>query len=180
MSELISKCIDCNNIDFNKIDETDEELQKCSVDTPMFDFSNEVHLCVCVRVYDGDTVFVCFKHDGKYYQHRIRLYGLDSFELHPMRKIPKRVRNYIVKRAEKSKKRVEELILNKKIYLFCKEQDMYGRILGIIKMDINDEKSLNDMLVEEGHAYRYDGGTKDITQVEGIPKYVKNYFDKQK
>jgi len=159
--------------------ESVEELNKCSIDTPHFDFSNEDHLAKVVKVYDGDTVHVCFKHDGKYQQYKIRLYGIDCYEIHPSLRIPKNVREYIKKRGEMAKQRLEELVLNKNVHLHCKEQDMYGRILGIIKMDSTDNESINDLLIREGHGYIYDGGTKDITKTKGIPKYIVDYFDKQ-
>ena len=37
----------------------------------------------------------------------------------------------------------------------------YGRLLGELFVD-GEEKSLNDLLKENGHAYEYDGGTKKV------------------
>ena len=46
-----------------------------------------------------------------------------------------------------------ETILNKR--------GKFGRILGVLHVDATGEKtSINDMLVEEGHAKQYFGGTK--------------------
>ena len=37
----------------------------------------------------------------------------------------------------------------------------YGRLLGEIFID-GEEKSLNELLIENGHAYEYHGGKKKI------------------
>ena len=37
----------------------------------------------------------------------------------------------------------------------------YGRLLGELFVD-GEEKSLNDLLKENGHAYEYAGGTKKV------------------
>ena len=37
----------------------------------------------------------------------------------------------------------------------------YGRLLGELFVD-GEEKSLNDLLKENGHRYEYDGGTKKV------------------
>lgn len=45
----------------------------------------------------------------------------------------------------------------------CGGFDKYGRLLGELFVDTwfrKAEKSVNELLVEEGHAYAYDGGTK--------------------
>lgn len=169
--------VDCKNL---QLHEDGGGLDKCTEETPMFGFTDEVHLAKVVRCYDGDTIFVCFRYGDRYHQFKVRLFGFDSFELHPSLKIPKKVRSYIVKRAEKATQRLEELILGKNVYLFCKDYDMYGRILGIIKLNPEDEKTINDIMLEENHGYIYSGGTKDVGKINNLPKYVQNYFDKQR
>ena len=37
----------------------------------------------------------------------------------------------------------------------------YGRLLGEIFIE-GEEKSLNELLIENGHAYQYDGGKKKV------------------
>ena len=38
--------------------------------------------------------------------------------------------------------------------------DKYGRLLGTVKLNHSDKKTVNDIMVEEGHGYPYYGGTK--------------------
>lgn len=140
--------------------EIPSELQNCTIDTPSFDFNNEIHLAKVVKCYDGDTVHCCFKHNGAYYKFNIRMHGYDSPELRPRKSIPKDKREQIINSAIKARDRLKELVLNKNIILLCKGLDKYGRILGIIKLNINDEKSVNDLMIEEGLGYKYNGGTK--------------------
>jgi endonuclease YncB( thermonuclease family) len=52
---------------------------------------------------------------------------------------------------------LEELILNKNVYLLCKDFDKYGRILGVVKYNLSDKKTINDIMLEEGHGDPYFG-----------------------
>ena len=36
----------------------------------------------------------------------------------------------------------------------------YGRLLGWLYLGIDADKSLNELMIEEGYAWPYDGGTK--------------------
>ena len=46
------------------------------------------------------------------------------------------------------------------VFLKCGEFDKYGRLLGTIYVNQTDEKSVNDLMIENGYAYEYHGGTK--------------------
>ena len=140
--------------------ETETELFECK-DCPVFTFDGEIHLAKVVKCYDGDTLHCIFKHNNKYNIFHVRMYGYDSPEIKPSKTIPENERNKIIVSAKDAKRRLEELTLNKNIYLFCKEFDKYGRLLGIIKTNIDDNKSINDIMIEECHGYAYYGGTKD-------------------
>lgn len=142
------------------IQETRDELLQCENNRPYFDFADQIHLCKVVKCYDGDTIHCIFKHDGDYYKFKIRMYAYDTAEMRPSRSIPQNIREKEISKAKEAKKRLEELILNKIVYLYCKGYDKYGRILGVIKIDENDEKSVNDIMVEEEHGVPYYGGTK--------------------
>lgn len=142
--------------------DSDTELNKCTIDTPLFGFKDEVHKAKVVKCYDGDTIYCCFKHNGCYSKFKVRMYGFDSPEMKPSRQIPNRIRNKIKKRAKAAKKRLEELILDKIVYLHCIDFGKYGRILGVVKLNSDDEKSINDIMIEEGHGYVYKGGTKRL------------------
>ena len=49
---------------------------------------------------------------------------------------------------------------SKLIKIECLEFDKYGRILIKAYNNVND-KSINEIMVEEGHGRWYDGGTKN-------------------
>jgi len=145
--------------------ETEEELSKYSSknykdNIEIFSFKNQVHIAKIVDCYDGDTITCVFKHNGSYFKFKIRMLGYDSPEMKPSKKIPEEEREKIKELAIVAKKRLEELILNKNVYIFCDDFEKYGRILGTIKITLDDEKSVNDIMLEEGHGYSYNGGTK--------------------
>ena len=142
------------------IKETPEELNEFSKNTPLFNFNNEMHLAKVVKCYDGDTIHCIFKHDDKYQKFSIRMYSYDTPELRPSKNIPQKERLLEIKKAKEAKKRLQELILDKLVYLECKGFDKYGRILGIVKLSLDDKKSVNDMMVEEGFGKLYFGGSK--------------------
>ena len=149
--------------------ETEDELKNCE-ECQYFSFSGQTHLIKVIKCYDGDTLYCIFKHDGGYYKFKIRMDGYDTAEMKPSRKIPDQERDEIKKRALEAKKRLEELTMNQLVYLECREFDKYGRILGVIKRELDDKKSVNDMMIEEGHGVVYHGGTKNINGRENINK----------
>ena len=51
---------------------------------------------------------------------------------------------------------------NKIISIKCYEFDKYGRLLVELLDNENNTKTYNDILIEEGMAKKYDGGTKDV------------------
>lgn len=140
--------------------ETEQELLECK-DCPVFTFDGEIHLAKVVKCYDGDTLYCIFKHNNKYNTFHVRMYGYDSPEMKPSTTIPENERKNIKQKALEAKYRLEGLTLNKNVYLFCKGFDKYGRILGIVKTNINDNKSINEVMIEEGHGYNYFGGIKE-------------------
>jgi len=147
--------------------ETINELDNC-VDCEFFTFNGEIHLAKVVKCYDGDTIHCIFKYNGEYKKFIIRMYGYDSWEIKPSKQIPEPDRTNLKIKAINAKKRLEDLILNKNIYLYCKEFDKYGRLLANIKINIKDKKTINDIMVEEGHGYLYYGGTKKKTDAQSL------------
>jgi endonuclease YncB( thermonuclease family) len=52
---------------------------------------------------------------------------------------------------------------NKKlIHVECYKFDKYGRLLVVL---FNNNKSINDTLIKEGFAKKYDGGTKELFEL---------------
>lgn len=134
------------------------ELDKI-VDCEFFSFVG-CYLAKVVKCYDGDTVHCIFKYNGGFRKFRIRMAGYDSCEMKQSRKQDESIRIELKTKAEAAKKRLEELVLGKNIYLFCCGQDKYGRILGKIKIGLLDDKFVNDIMIEEGFGYVYNGGKK--------------------
>jgi len=115
----------------------------------MFEYSAKV-----VRVVDGDTldaeIDIGF---DVFVKKRIRLYGIDTWE--------SRTRDLAEKeKGLAAKARLIELLAanGNKFMLQSHELGKYGRVLGSIILD--DDRDACDVLLEEGHAYSYDGGNK--------------------
>ena len=135
-----------------------EKLNTFDKKTPKFSLKNTCKICRIVDVYDGDTVRGVFEHNGKYNKWTIRMYGYDSPEMRPSRKLENR--DEIKANAIKSRDYLKGLILNKNIYLHCLDFDKYGRVLGNIYIDELGSQSVNDHMVAENYGYSYFGGTK--------------------
>lgn len=143
----------------SNITETIQELNKCE-DCKFFTFDGEIHLAKITKCYDGDTFHCIFKHNGIYQKFHIRMEGYDSWEIKPNKTLPENKRNALVAKAHLAKERLEGLILNKNVYVYCKKFDKYGRILASVKLNLNDTKTINDIMIEEKYGYEYYGGTK--------------------
>ena len=113
------------------------------------------------RVVDGDTIDVdiALGFDVMLKKQRIRLYGMNTPE--------SRTRDLEEKKyGLAAKARLKELLengetLSIRTAIDKKARGKYGRILGTI---FADEVNLNDLLIEEGHAIAYFGGTKNTTK----------------
>jgi|TARA_R100000027_G_scaffold28623_1_gene20768 endonuclease YncB( thermonuclease family) len=110
-----------------------------------------------IRVVDGDTadawIDCGFNISVK---KRIRFMGVDTWEC--------RTRNLEEKALGlKAKAYTTEMLERNEGKFLVKSHGVgkYGRLLGELFVD-GEEKSLNDLLKENGHAYEYDGGTKKV------------------
>lgn len=105
-----------------------------------------------VHVYDGDTVHAVFglPNSSIIHKYKLRLAHIDTPELKS-----KNVNE--IKKANESKKVVEDMILNKIVYLELEGEDKYGRILANIYIN---NINLNQYLIKNKYAYKYEGGKK--------------------
>lgn len=126
--------------------------------TPKFTLKNAFKMCKIVDVYDGDTVRAVFSHNGQFNKWTIRMYGYDSPEMRPSKKLENR--DEIKKKAIESRDYLKSKILNKIVYLHCLDFDKYGRVLGDIYIDTLQECSVNTHMVNQHYGYPYFGGTK--------------------
>ena len=107
------------------------------------------------RIVDGDTLICDVDLGFKVYTtQRVRLYGINTHE--------SRTRNLEEKkRGLAAKDRLIEIMGSvDSFYLESHETGKYGRCLGSLFLSDNFEKSVNQQLVEEGHAVEYFGGRR--------------------
>ena len=107
------------------------------------------------RIVDGDTLD-CIIDIGfsVFVKKRVRLHGIDTWE--------SRTRDLKEKaKGLAAKERLKELIKENGNHftLVSYELGKYGRVLGEIILD--DDRNVNDILIEEKHAYPYGGGNKE-------------------
>lgn len=144
-------CLGKNNNSCNIMyTETVEELnqQTGGGTCALFSFEGQKHMCKIVKCYDGDTVHCVFKHDGIYQRFKIRMLGYDTPEIRT-RDAEEKKKGFL------AKDRITELLLGKVAYIECGKFDKYGRILGTIRLNEADSKTINQMMVDEGYGVPY-------------------------
>jgi endonuclease YncB( thermonuclease family) len=159
----------CCNKDMVEEPKTDNELindayknlNVKSEDVKYFSFEGKVFYAKHCNIYDGDTFSVIFNYRGELIKYKARCIGYDSPEMKPLKTNENRVLEKEL--AIKSKMRLEELLNKhetKLIKIECFEFDKYGRLLVKV-WNMVDTKSVNDIMIEEGHGKAYEGGTKE-------------------
>ncbi len=148
------------------VKETEEIISKlllCDKKTPVFTLEGQTKLCKVVDIYDGDTCRVVFNHNGCINKWNVRMNGYDSPEMRPSRSLPNR--EEIKKKAVESKEYLRSLVANSPeqlVYVKCGGFDKYGRLLGELYVNLEDEKSVNQQMIDNGYGYVYHGGTKKV------------------
>jgi micrococcal nuclease len=106
-----------------------------------------------IKVYDGDTITIASKMpfaDSPLYRLSVRLNGIDTPEIKGKTEDEKTA-------AKLVRDVLSNLILNKYITLANIQTEKYGRILADVYIG---ELHVNEWLVSEKYAVKYDGGTK--------------------
>jgi micrococcal nuclease len=99
-----------------------------------------------LNVVDGDTIDVSIDLGLQIHTlQRIRLYGIDT---------PERGQPGFLEASD----RLKYLILDKNVIIKTYKVSKYGQYLGEIMFD---EMNINEMMITEGHAKKYFGGTKE-------------------
>jgi len=153
----------------------------------LFSLAGKTLLGKIVNVYDADTCkIVLDRGDNTLEKYCCRLLGIDTPEMKPSKSNENRdleinsafnARNRLIQLATSCNIEIENRIKGKKLQTFidtndkiiivdCYNFDKYGRLL--VKIYENNTKiytlenkiCYNDMLVNEGYAYNYFGGTK--------------------
>ena len=126
-----------------------------------FNIKDEVFPAKCVRVYDGDTIYVVFEYNGILSEFAIRMYGYNSAELKTANEDEK-------KKGLAAKEYIKELVLGKHVFVQMLGNDKYGgRWLGkvyLVREDGGNDKfanivggCVNSMMVAAGHGVPYFG-----------------------
>jgi len=139
-----------------------KELEKCNNDIETFSLNGEYKLCKVVNVYDGDTCKVVFDFNGCLTKWNIRMEGYDSPEMRISKNDPYREEKKI--KAIKAKEYFKNLVMNDKqlVYIKCGEFDKYGRLLGHLYLNKNDQISVNELMIDNNFGYVYNGGKKKL------------------
>lgn len=106
-----------------------------------------------IKVYDGDTITIAARlpYDASpVYRLSVRLNGIDTPEIKSRNAEEKQV-------AKQARDYLEALILYQIVSLRNVQTEKYGRILADVYLG---ELCLNERMVEQRFAVRYDGGTK--------------------
>lgn len=106
-----------------------------------------------IKVYDGDTITIASKlpfNDSPLYRLSVRLNGIDTPEIKGKNEDEKTA-------AKHARDALATLILNKYVTLKNIQSEKYGRILADVYLG---DLYLNEWLIKERYAIKYDGGTK--------------------
>ena len=122
-------------------------------DAPEFSLDGKIIEAKVISVYDGDSIKCAFPLNNTLYKWNCRLSGVDTPELKTKNKIEKEY-------GYKVRDLLREKILGKVVKLNCGNFDKYGRLLVTINCD-KDNCSVNDWLINNNYAFKYDGGTKE-------------------
>jgi endonuclease YncB( thermonuclease family) len=131
------------------------------IDIPYFSFKGLTFIAKPCSIYDGDTFSCIFEYKNELIKYKCRCLGYDSPEMKPLLSNPNRKNE--IELAHKAKDRLVELLnkhKSKLIKIECFEFDKYGRLLVKI-WNMIDVKSINDIMIEEGHGKSYSGQTKE-------------------
>jgi|694.fasta_scaffold17492_9 endonuclease YncB( thermonuclease family) len=155
----------------------DNLLKSADINTyPLFSLKGHISKAKLLSNYDGDTGDLLFIYDNKPMRMKARFYGYDCNEMKPSINDPKRDEKK--KKAIEAKERLWFLCTNNNphnlIKIKCYDFDKYGRILinafyencnieDIKNEDELFELSINKIMIDEGHGYKYYGGTKNQT-----------------
>ena len=107
-----------------------------------------------IKVYDGDTITIASKlpfNESPLYRLSVRLNGIDTPEIKGKTEDEKLA-------AKHARDALSGLILNKVVILKNIQTEKYGRILADVYLG---DLYLNEWLIKEKYAVKYDGGTKN-------------------
>ena len=106
-----------------------------------------------IKVYDGDTLTVGFRHgsSNRTVRSSVRIRGIDTPELRSQSEEEKRM-------ASVARSRLEDATMRKVVTLISPESDKYGRLLCDLSTD--DITSISQYMLQAKHICREYGGGK--------------------
>jgi micrococcal nuclease len=140
-------------------------LKECTKEnTPKLTLDDVILQSKIVDVYDADTVTVAFRYNKTVYQSKCRLVGIDAAEI--------RTKNLEEKKVGiAGRDRMKELCEGRILWVHYQGWGKYGgRLLGTLYRNKKGGHSLNQQMIDENYAYKYDGGKK-----RKFEEWYKNY-----
>lgn len=125
-------------------------------------WKGEVYLVKVLSVYDGDTLTLLLKRNGKWISQNVRMTGYDTPEIKPLKSKENREQE-----IEKAKKAREDFLSRHTEYMWlvCDGREKYGRILGRLYRTTfcggMEKESINDWMIHNSFATPYTGGKKE-------------------
>jgi len=139
------------------------KLQKLNEnDYTYFSFNQKTFYAKYCNVYDGDTFSVLFFYKDDVIKYKCRMMGYDSPEMKPSLNNENRIHEKEL--AILARNRLKELLDMHPTHLIkieCFQFDKYGRLLVNVWNMVN-EKSINEIMIEEKHGKPYFGGKKEV------------------
>jgi endonuclease YncB( thermonuclease family) len=139
----------------------DNVYHNCTYEnTPTYSYENLHKMIKVLRVVDGDTIDIALHYEetGKIFQHRVRLYGIDTPEKRPS--LSNENRDKEIAASKKSSEALTQKLKendNLVVAHFYKP-DKYGRLLCTLYDKQGD--NINNWMIQSGFAYEYFGKTK--------------------
>jgi endonuclease YncB( thermonuclease family) len=147
------------------------QFKAYDIHTPRLTLQGIETYCRVVDIIDGDSVVIVIPLFGSYYKFNARLDGIDAFEMHSHDPILQqkaiasrnKVFELISKQQGTGDRKQIQKVLNDDVFIAwvkCLNNDKYGRLLCNLYCSQEDEKSISEILIQDGLAYAYGGGTK--------------------
>ena len=136
-------------------------IQNIEENIPNWTCKGLIEYVKVVKVVDGDTIDIARLMGEKVFQFRVRLYGIDTPEKRPP--LSQANRQEEIAASIVSSNALKTILENAKwlIRIDFIGEDKYGRLLGNIFIEENDEWiNVNDWMIKNNYAKPYFGGTK--------------------
>lgn len=157
-SLLEKTCVSEHDKPYEGLNKTQKDLLDAATydNTQEFGLKNVRGWCKVVKVYDGDTVHIVMIIDGTPKRIKCRLSSIDAAEMDGETEEERKF-------AINGKDMMESLTKDRLVWAMIKGIDKYGgRYVTTLYPDQKENKdtSFNQIMLNEGLAYKYDGKTK--------------------